>query len=177
MDDGYEARLLTLEQIRDGLPVFAGFLRQAEEKYPDAAEKLQFNEALRRKLDRWVGDLIRNTQRQIESAGLASLEQVRACPTRIAGLSAEIEAERRRTKEFLYRNLYFSPALEPEKDDAERIISELFSLWMKQPEKLPSSYQEKAEREPLARIVRDYIAGMTDNYIYEQYGKHCASHS
>ena len=173
LDDGYEARLLTLEQIREGLPVFAGFLHEAEEKYPNAAEKLQFNEALRRKLDRWVGDLIRNTQERIKRAGLESVEDVRTHGTRIAGLSPEIETERRYTKEFLYRNLYFSPALEPEKDDAERIISELFSLWMRQPEKLPASYQEKAQQEPLPRVICDYIAGMTDNYIYEQYGKYC----
>jgi len=173
LDDGYEARLLTLEQIREGLPVFAGFLREAEERYPDAAEKLQFNEALRRVLDRWAGDLIRNTQQHIKAAGLTTVEDVRVCGTRIAGLSPEIEQERRQTKEFLYQNLYFSSALEPEKDDAERIIAELFDLWMKQPEKLPSSYQEKAEQEPLARIVCDYIAGMTDNYIYEQHEKYC----
>ena len=173
LDDGYEARLLTLGQIREGLPVFAGFLREAEECYPDAAEKLQFNEALRRILDRWAGDLIHSTQERIKTAGLTSVEEVRACKTRIAGLSPEIEQERRQTKEFLYQNLYFSPALEPEKDDAERIIAELFELWMTQPEKLPSSYQEKAELEPLARIVCDYIAGMTDNYIYEQYEKYC----
>ena len=173
LDDGYEARLLELEQIREGLPVFAGFLREAEERYPDAAEKLQFNEALRRTLDRWAGDLIRNTQHQIKAASLASLEDVRECATRIAALSPEIEQERRQTKQFLYRNLYFSPALEPEKDDAERIIAKLFALWMKEPEKLPSSYQEKAEQEPLARVICDYIAGMTDNYIYEQYEKYC----
>lgn len=172
LDDGYEARLLTLEQVREGLPVFAGSLREAEDRYPNAAEKLQFNEGLRRLLDRWAGDLIQNTQRQIKASGTTTVDDVRACPTRIAGLSPEIEAERRQTKDFLYRHLYFSPALEPEKDDAERIISELFDLWMKQPEKLPPSYQEKAEQEPLARVICDYIAGMTDNYIYEQYEKH-----
>jgi dGTPase len=174
LDDGYEARLLELDQIREGLPVFAGFLREAKERYPDTAEKLQFNEALRRTLDRWAGDLIRNTQQQIKAARLASLEDVRACATRIAALSPDIEQERHQTKQFLYRNLYFSPALEPEKDDAERIIAELFDLWMKEPEKLPSSYQEKAEQEPLARIVCDYIAGMTDNYIYEQHENYCS---
>ena len=173
LDDVYEARLLKLDQIRQELPVFAGFLREAEERYPEAAEKLQFNEALRRMLDRWVGDLILNTQQQIDHAGLPSVEDVRAHRTRLAGLSPEIEAERRHTKEFLYRNLYFSPALEPEKDDAERIISELFNLWMRQPGKLPSGYQEKAEQEPLPRVICDYIAGMTDHYIYEQYGKYC----
>jgi dGTPase len=175
LDDGYESHLLDLEQIREGLPVFAGFLREAEDRYPEASEKLQFNEALRHILDRWAGDLIENTRKQIKAAGLASLEDVRGHKTRLAALSPEIERERRQTKQFLYRNLYFSPALEPEKDDAERIIAELFDLWMKHPEKLPSSYQQKAGQEPLARVICDYIAGMTDNYIYEQYEKHCHS--
>jgi dGTPase len=128
-------------------------------------------------LDRWAGDLIQNTQRSIESAGVASVEDVRSCASRIAALSAPIEAERRQTKQFLYHHLYFSPTLEPEKDDAERIISELFNLWMKQPEKLPSSYREKSTQEPLPRIICDYIAGMTDNYIYEQHGKNCGTGS
>ena len=54
------------------------------------------------------------------------------------------------------------------------MISELFDYWMQQPGSLPASYQQKAQREPLARVVCDYIAGMTDNYIYEQYKKHLA---
>jgi len=189
LDDGYEAHLLTLEQIRAGVPVFAGFLREAEQRYSTAPEKLQFNEALRHVLDRWAGDLIRNTQALISACSpgrprpgradegvrpyTMSLEDVRACPQRLVGLSPEVEDERRKTKDFLYKNLYYSPTLEPEKQDAERVIAELFEVWMSQPEKLPSSYQEKAEQEPLPRIVCDYIAGMTDNYIYEQYEKYC----
>ena len=173
LDDGYESHLLDLGQVREELPVFAGFLREAEERYPDVAEKLQFNEALRHMLDRWAGDLIENTRVEIRAADIKSLENVRAFPKRLAALSPEIERERRQTKQFLYRNLYFSPALEPEKDDAERIIAELFELWIQHPEKLPSSYQQKAEQEPLPRVICDYLAGMTDNYIYEQYEKHC----
>ena len=190
LDDGFEARLLALDQIKEAVPVFARFSGDVEKIYPEAPKKLQFNEVLRRVLDRWVGDLIQNTRAQIEDAcnpgrprpGKASvdarpytigLDDVRACPQRLVLLSSEMETERRETKEFLYQNLYFSTALEPEKDDAERVITELFNLWMKQPEKLPSSYQEKAAQEPLARIVCDYIAGMTDNFIYEQYEKYC----
>jgi dGTPase len=153
-----------------------------ERLYPDAPKKLQFNEVLRRILDRWVSDLIWNTEKQIASVAVQcgagvpptlTLDDIRNCPRRLAGLSPEAEAERRQTKDFLYQNLYFSPALEPEKADAERVITELFALWMKHPQKLPPSYQEKAESEPLARIVCDYIAGMTDTYINEQYQKYC----
>jgi len=76
-------------------------------------------------------------------------------------------------RKFLYKNLYFSAALDPERNDAERVIRELFGFWMTKPESLPHNYQEKAEQEPLARVVCDYIAGMTDNFIYEQYAKYC----
>ncbi len=190
LDDGYEAHLLNLDQIKDGVPVFARFYVEVERLYPDAAEKLQFNEVIRRMLDRWVGDLIESTKMQIASLihsesrnsgrpraskedEQPTLDDIRACPRRLIALSPEPEAERRQTKDFLHQNLYFSSALEPEKDDAERIITDLFDLWMKHPEKLPESYQEKAETEPLARIICDYIAGMTDTYISEQYEKHC----
>jgi dGTPase len=173
LDDGYEAHLLTLPQIRNGVPAFDRFYGQAEQAYPHALEKLKFNEALKRVLDRMVGDLIHNLKEKIRAAGIHSLEGVRAWPHRLATFSPEVETERRGTKEFLYRNLYCSVALDPEKSAAERVIRELFEFWMTQPESLPPSYREKSGREPLARVVCDYIAGMTDNFIYEQYEKHC----
>jgi len=174
LDDGYEAHLLTLAEIRHGVPVFEKFYREVETIYPDAIEKLKFNEALKKMLNRLVGDLVRNTQAQIKRAGIKSLEDVRAYPERLVTLSPEVEQERCEAKEFLYRTLYHNVSLDPEKVDAERFISELFEFWMTQPEHLPTSYQEKAQQEPLARVVCDYIAGMTDNYIYEQYEKYCS---
>src|SRR5450755_2064619 len=173
LDDGYEARLLTLNEVRNGVPVFDRFYREAERLYPEAIEKLKFNEALKRMLDRLVGDLISNTERRIRAAGAGTLEAVRAHPHRLAALSREIEQERSEAKSFLHANLYFSPALESEKNDAELVIGELFKFWMNEPGQLPSGYQEKAKDEPLPRIVCDYIAGMTDNFIHEQYEKYC----
>jgi dGTPase len=167
--------------------LFARLFEKVERIYPNAAKKLQFNEVLRRMLDRWVGNLIENTQTQVNGINAGSprqanggsraitLDEIRTYPKRLVGLSAEIKAEQRETKEFLYQNLYYSPVLEPEKEDAERIITQLFELWMEHPEKLPASYQEKAESEPRARVVCDYIAGMTDTYIYEQYEKYCGA--
>ena len=175
LDDGFEARLLTLDQIRNGVPVFERFYREVESIYPDAIDKLKFNEALKRILNRWVGDLIDNTKEQVRHARISNLEAVRYCPHRLVTLSLPVEQERAGAKEFLYKNLYFSAALDPEKTDAERVIRELFKFWMAKPESLPSSYREKARQEPLPRVVCDYIAGMTDNYIHEQYEKHCAA--
>jgi dGTPase len=171
LDDGLEAHLLRLEEIRRGVSMFNGFYQQVEAKFPDAIEKLKFNEALKRMLDRLADDLIQNTRRNLQEAGIRTLQDVRSHPKRLVAFSEAVESDRREAKNFLYASLYFSPALEPEKQDAERVISELFAYWVKQPEALPSTYQEKAQHEPLPRVVCDYIAGMTDNYIYEQYDK------
>jgi dGTPase len=171
LDDGFESRLLAFDEIRAGLPVFAECLREVEDAYPQARKMLLFNETVKLMLDRWVGDVIVHTGEQINAAGVHSLEDVRAWPTRLVSLGEVAEQERKATKEFLYRKLYFSPALDAEKDNAERVISELFEAWMSNPETLPQSYREQAEHEPLARIVCDYIAGMTDHYILEQYEK------
>jgi len=173
LDDGYEAHLLRLDEIRQGLPAFEEFYCEVEEIYPDAIEKLKFNEALKKMLDRLVGDLVRNTQEQIKNSGIRTLENVRAYPERVVRLSPAVETERRQAKEFLYRALYHNASLDAEKVEAERLIRELFDFWMTRPESLPAAYREKATQEPLPRVVCDYIAGMTDNYISEQYDKHC----
>src|SRR6266576_16809 len=173
LDDGYEARLLTIEQIASSVEIFDRCYRDVKALYPTAAEKLLFNEALKRVFDILVGDLISNTRHRAEKAGPRSLDEIRRHPERLAAFSPPIEEERRQLKNFLYENLYFSPPLEGEKDDAERIIGELLAHWMEEPDDLPRTYREKSAHEPLPRIICDYIAGMTDPFIYQQYEKYC----
>jgi dGTPase len=174
LDDGYEAHLLPLEEVRANVPLFESFYTEVEQVYPNAPGKLKFNEALKRVLNRYVDDLITNTQARIRQAGIRTLDDVRTHAERIAAFSPEVDAERKKNKDFLYENLYFSTALADEKDDAERVISELFTFWMENPSALPHNYQEKAKSkgESLPRVVCDYIAGMTDHFIFEQYEKH-----
>jgi len=173
LDDGYEAHLLTLEQIRADLPVFEHFFREVELTYPNAAAKLKFNEALKGVFNHLAGDLITNTQTRLRRAGIETLADVRLHKERLAAFSADVEAERKQIKDFLYENLYYSLSLAGEKDDAERIVSELFAFWMENPSALPHYYQEKAGQESRPRVVCDYLAGMTDHFIIEQYEKHC----
>jgi dGTPase len=173
LDDGYEAHLLTLEEIRAGVPVFEHFFRQVKKTYPDAPEKLQFNEALKSVFNRLADDLITNTQTRLKGTGIDTLSGVRSHKQRLAAFSPKVEAECKQIKNFLYENLYYSPSLAGEKDDAERIVTELFTFWMQNPSSLPQYYQEKAVQESLPRVVCDYIAGMTDHFIIEQYEKYC----
>jgi dGTPase len=177
LDDGYEAHLLTLEQIRAGVPVFDHFFRDVERAYPNAPDKLQFNETLKKVFNRLTGDLITNTQARLKQSSIATLGDVRQQDERVAAFSPAVEAERKQIKNFLYENLYYSASLAEEKDDAERIVSELFAFFMDHPSALPPYYQEKAQQESLPRVVCDYIAGMTDHFIIEQYEKHCDKES
>jgi dGTPase len=173
VDDGYEAHLLSLDEIREGIPVFDRFYREVEQTYPTVPEKLQFNETLKRVLNRLVDDLITNTRARVTQTGVRSLDDVRNLPQRLAAFSPAVDAERKQSKDFLYENLYFSSALADEKDEAERIVGELFSFWMENPAALPNNYQEKAKEDSFPRVICDYIAGMTDNFIFEQYEKYC----
>ena len=175
LDDGFEAHLLSLDQIHEGIPAFERFYREVEQIYPTAPDKLKFNEALKRVLNRFVGDLITNTQARLEQAGIKTPDDVRHHHERLAAFSPAVEAERKQSKDFLYENLYYSPSLAVEKDDAERVVKELFTFWMHHPDALPHNYRDKVEKkeDPLPRVICDYIAGMTDNFIFEQYEKHC----
>lgn len=169
LDDGYEARLLRLEQIRRNVSIFDRFYRQVEQEYAAAREKLKFNEALKRMLNHLVTDLIVNTRWRVEHAGIQNVADVRRYPERLAAFSVETDRERAEAKAFLYANLYHSETLRPQKADGEKIVRELFRYWMRTPESLPASYQQQMLHETPARVVCDYIAGMTDNYILDQY--------
>jgi len=171
LDDGWEAEILTLEQIRKGVPVFDRLYRETEKANATASEKLIFNAVIRKLLDRMVSDLVENTSKRVRDAAAKTVDDVRSFPKRLAVFSDQVEAERAQTKAFLYENLYFSRDLDSEKDAAERVITELFEHWVAHPEALPASHRDKAKQEPLPRVVCDYIAGMTDNFILSQHEK------
>ncbi len=171
LDDGFEAKLLKLEQVRGKVRLFERHFVEAERLYPAAQPKLKFNEALKRMLNELVTDLIETTARRVREAGVTTLEDVRNHSERLAAFSPQIEEERLEAKRFLYENLYLSAPLRPEKLDGERVVADMFDHWLRHPDALPVTHQRKAQSEPLARIVCDYIAGMTDNFILEQHKK------
>jgi dGTPase len=177
LDDGVEALIVTREQVREGVPLFAEAADEVDRLYPDATDKLKFYEALKRVLDHLVSDLIAQSRQTIAAASVQSIDAVRRCPQRLLSFSPETENARRRLKDFLYRNLYYSPVIKLDKEQGEQVIADLFEYFMHSPAELPSSYQEKMRQEPLHRIVCDYIAGMTDNYVQQQHRRFCSGTS
>ena len=138
----------------------------------DLQEKLKFNEALKKLLDTLVTDLIDHTRARLRESGVKSVEQVRAHPKRLTSLTPALASENKRLKEFLHRNLYSHQDVSAERKKIVQYVERLFDYFMKRPRSLPPSYFEKTEHEPTHRVVCDYIAGMTDNYLVEQYKKY-----
>jgi dGTPase len=117
-----------------------------------------------------VGDLIATTARNVRDAGVASVDDVTRFPKRLAGFSPEMESKRAACKRFLYENLYYCPELKKDKQEGERVIAEMFDYWLKDPSTLPAQYRTEIEEGTApARVVCDYIAGMTDNFIRQQW--------
>jgi len=169
LDDGVESGILTIETIREHLPSFERVWAEVDQRYPDALPKLKLSECLRRILDRMVSDLIHASGHRIRAARISRSSEVRAYPQRLLGFSPQVDAERRETKAFLHGYLYDSPVLSSDRARLEDLISQLFQFWLTHPEELPQSYQEQLPGEKPERIVCDYIAGMTDNFILREY--------
>jgi dGTPase len=168
LDDGYEAHLVKLDQLREEVPIFGAAYREIDRRYPDGKEKLKFNEALKQVLDRLATDLIQNTQQQIEKANIASVEDVRRQAKRLVAFSPEIAQQNGALKRFLFARLYSDPAIAEDRDRSVAALDSLFSFFLEHPERMPGQYAERAQREPRHRIVCDYIAGMTDHFLLRQ---------
>ena len=177
LDDGLESNLITLEAIRENVPLFERYYREVEKLYPHAIDKLKFNEALKRMLDCLVGDLIHNIQSQLANAKVKTLDDIRNLPLRLADFSGDVETGRKQAKEFLYAHVYYSPELKRDKEQSAQVITTMFNFWLAHPEKLPSSYRQQIEsgESSRARVVCDYVAGMTDNFILEQHRLNCGA--
>lgn len=172
LDDGYESKLLNVPLIRRGVPLFNRIYSSVENKYPWAIEKLKFNEALKRLMDALVSDLIEATRGRLQKGRVRSVQQVRARRGRLVGMSRRMAAENKLIKEFLYAKLYFHPKVRAERKLIVKNVEGLFLYFINHPRSLPASYSAQTEQEPIHRVVCDYIAGMTDHYLLEQYRKY-----
>ena len=171
LEDGLEAGILRLEMARAEVPCLDRALEQAAQRHPHAAERLLRNDALKMILNTLVTDLMCEVSRRVKATGIETLAEVRAARERVAVFSEERQLDRDSLRGFLYRNLYESAELEVEHERAEEIISTLFAYWVEDPRRLPADHAARAEEEGAARAVTDYIAGMTDSYIEQAWGR------
>ncbi len=177
LDDGLEAGLLSLAHLREGIPLFERFYAPMAQAHNEAAEKLIFNEALKRMLNALVGDLLEATTANVRAARAETLEDIREAGRRLVSFSPEMERERLAAKAYLHTNLYGSAPLKRDHATAEAVIRDLFQLWTANPNLLPPNYVARIAAhggsESAPRVVADYIAGMTDAFALAQHTAHC----
>src|SRR6195952_5705953 len=169
LDDGVESGLLDIRHIRDHVGILRSSYAAVREAHPGVEEKYIFHDALQAMQKTLVLDLIRTTRLNVARCGAQSLQDIRDHSVRLSVFSPQAELQRLEEKRYLYDTLYTCPALELEHKKAGEVVTELFEFWMSEPEALPDSYIGEIESEGLARVVADYIAGMTDNFILLQY--------
>jgi dGTPase len=171
LDDGVESGLLEIRHIREHVSILGRCYEKVERQHAGVDEKYLFNEALQLMQNILTDDLIDNTARNAMAIGAETLADVRCYPTRLALFSPQVEAERLQEKRYLYDTLYTCEPLETEHEKAEEVVTALFEHWINDPEELPINHFEEVENEGLARVVADYIAGMTDSFILLQYAQ------
>jgi len=171
LDDGFEARLVDLDDLVATVPVFGEAYRDVDARYPGGRRKLKFNEALKSVLDIFATDLIEQTREAVVRARATSVEDIRRHAKRLATFSSAAMEQNAGLKEFLRTRLYENPTIIEDRDRSVAALDELFVLYMEHQERMPRAYADEARREPLHRVVCDYIAGMTDNYLLQQHEK------
>ena len=100
---------------------------------------------------------------------MLTLEDIRRSPQRLVAFSPEIEEFRREAKQHLYATLYSREELQRDLQEAALVVRNLFTCWVNDPSLLPIAGQSQLASQGVPRVVADYIAGMTDNYILQQY--------
>jgi dGTPase len=172
VDDGVRAGLIQVEELRD-VKLFARFHSVVVEKYPDTPPRRQLYETIRRMIDYLVSDLIEQATRNVREAKVDSIAAVRAQPRPLISLSDAAIEEHQELKRFLRAKLYNHPKVKEVMEEARATLRTLFEAYMQEPARLPAEHQllmTRAEAEggasARARVVADYVAGMTDRFAF-----------
>jgi dGTPase len=170
VDDGFRAGLLHLDQLR-GQTLFANQYNQVVERYPKLDDRRLIYETIRRMINRLVTDLIENTQASLERLQPASIDDVRIQPQPIVRFSGEVFEEHTLLKQFLNESLYRHDKVRIMTDRAKDTVRELFDRYMRAPGEMAAEFgrQAEADESRKARVVADYIAGMTDRFAIAEY--------
>ncbi len=174
IDDGLRSELLVPEQLRE-VTLFAQHRDAVMQRYPALAPRRAIYETLRRMINRVITDLIETSRARLSQAGLDSVDAVRRHPQVLISYSDAVLAQSRELKRFLRRDLYAHERVRSMTAAAVTVIKDLFSAFMQDERLLPLQYLEKIEAGQgathRARVVADYIAGMTDRYAYREHAR------
>jgi dGTPase len=173
IDDALRANLIVLGDLID-VPLAGPIVREVLELYPDAAPKRQAHEVQRRLITRSIEDVITTTEANIGTAGVASAEDVRTAGQTLVTFSPTTAEAERGLKSFLFDRVYRHEAVMVPVRQSEAVVADLFVRYLATHD-LPGRWGVAAHaalsETASARVVADFIAGMTDPYALDEYAR------
>ena len=166
VDDGFRAGLLSLEQLREQA-LFEQQFEKVHAQYPELEDRRLIYEIIRRMIGTVVTDLIEETKRQVEASGVSSIEEVRAAGQPLVNMSPPVYEQHIALKRFLNKHLYRHEQKLEMTRRAQAIVEDLFNAYSGDPTLMPPEFADRAAGladADRARVIADYIAGMTDRY-------------
>jgi dGTPase len=172
VDDGLESRMLDPDGLAT-VPLWADAQAAVSRTALGASPTVLRYQAVRWLIDAMASDLVESILTRIQEQGIDSLDAVRAVKPRLVEFSPAMTERQRALKAFLYADLYTHHRVTRMTQKADRIMSALFEVYMHEPRQLPPHTVRRVEEEgeSVARVVADYIAGMTDRFALEEYKK------
>jgi len=172
IDDGLSSEMLTSEALQD-VELWRTNLEKVDSRTEIAEARVLKYQTIIEIINAQVTDLVSIVNQRIRDEGVNNIKDVRRRESAIAGFSPKMAAMNRELKAFLMNNLYHHHRVIRMADKAERIISELFHAYSREPRLLPPGNFEKIDNGSAEkmRVICDYIAGMTDRFALKEYGK------
>jgi dGTPase len=173
IDDGLRAGLFTMDDLKE-VPLVKEVFAEAEARADDNSRDRLKHEAVRRLINAMVHDVLRETKKRIEKHKPGSADDVRRAGEPLIAFSVQMRNNERALRDFLFHRMYRHYKVNRMTSKARRVVKELFTLYMEEPECLPELWQAKAKTgndSQRARHVADYIAGMTDRFALDEHYK------
>ena len=171
LHDGLRSGLFNELDLME-LPVTGPAFAEVDALYPGLDKMRRRHEALRRVFGRMVEDVIAVAKNRLEAARPASVDEVRHLGTTVIRFSKPLYQELKAIRAFLFTRMYRAPSVMVERARVTEVVNGLFPLFLERPDLLPVEWHQDvaAARDDvaLARIVADYVAGMTDRFALSE---------
>ncbi len=171
IDDGLGAGLFSIEDISE-VPLVGRMFHAAKKRWPNLSDERLTHEVVRDLIGYMVSDLLSESRKRLEEIKPKSADEIRALKQPVIAFSDNFRREEKPLRQFLFKNMYRHYKVNRMMGQAARVVQELFELFIESPELLPTNYQKGCNgkhNEKTARIICDYIAGMTDRFAIEEH--------
>ncbi|MCE8519519.1 deoxyguanosinetriphosphate triphosphohydrolase [Ruegeria pomeroyi] len=174
LHDGLRAGLFSDDEIAE-LPIVGDCYAEVDRTYPDTDAYRRRHEALRRVFGVMVADVIDTSRAALAGSGAESVENIRHLGRPVIRFSNALWSDLRQIRAFLFTRMYRAPSVMVVREQVARVVEELFPIYLNDPRQMPKHWHGEidaaADETALARIVSDYVSGMTDRFALQDHAR------